>query len=85
MIDEDYNPWLIEINSSPCFEYSTEVTKRLVKMVSEDTVKVIVDHNMAPKKKKKSIDTGKFECIYRGKEFVDKPLNSVGLNLFIEG
>lgn len=53
MIDEDYNPWLIEINSSPCFEYSTEVTKRLVKLVSEDTVKVIVDHNMAPKKKKK--------------------------------
>lgn len=50
MIDEDYNPWLIEINSSPCFEYSTEVTKRLVKMVSEDTVKVIVDHNMASKK-----------------------------------
>jgi hypothetical protein len=44
MIDADYNPWLIEINSSPDFSYSTEVTKVLVKTASEDIVKVIVDH-----------------------------------------
>jgi hypothetical protein len=44
MIDADFSPWLIEINSSPDFSYSTEVTKQLVKVASDDIVKVIVDH-----------------------------------------
>lgn len=33
MIDDALNPWLIEINSSPSMDYSTPVTRRLVKMV----------------------------------------------------
>ena len=46
LIDDEYNPWLIEINSSPSMEYSTvlnivvfikkkkkkEITERLVKL-----------------------------------------------------
>ena len=62
-----------------------EVTKRLVKLVSEDAVKVVVDYAIAPKKKKKSVNTGLFTCIYKGKEIVDKPINAVGLNLMCEG
>jgi len=50
MVDEDFNVWLIEINLSPSLDYSTAVTKRLVKMVSEDVIKVVVDYNMAKKK-----------------------------------
>ena len=30
MIDEDYVPWLIEINSSPDMHHSTPVTAELV-------------------------------------------------------
>lgn len=81
MVDEDFNCWLIEVNSSPAMDYSTPVTERLVKMVLEDTVKVVVDHHLAPEKKKKKIDTGLFECIYRAKRTVDKPMNSFGLNI----
>ena len=47
MVDSDLNCWLIEVNSSPAMDYSTEVTKRLVKMALEDTVKVVVDHHFA--------------------------------------
>lgn len=53
MIDEEFNVWLIEVNSSPAMDYSTEVTERLVKMVLEDSIKVVVDYNLAPEKKKK--------------------------------
>lgn len=44
MVDDDFNCWLIEINSSPAMDYSTHVTERLVKMVLEDTLKVVVDY-----------------------------------------
>jgi tubulin monoglycylase TTLL3/8 len=58
MVDDEFNMWLIEVNSSPAMDYSTKVTERLVKMVLEDTVKVVVDYANA--KKKKKVDTGKF-------------------------
>ncbi len=43
MIDDKYNVWLIEVNSSPTMEYSTKITERMVKNVMMDTAKVIVD------------------------------------------
>ena len=61
MIDDQLNPWLIEINSSPAMDYSTPVTRRLVKMVSEDTVKVMIDPY-----KKKAKKKGLFRLIYDG-------------------
>ena len=85
MIDEDLNCWLIEVNSSPAMDYSTAVTERLVKMVLEDTIKVVVDYANASQKKKPKIDTGLYECIYRAKRIVDKPMNSFGLNLEVQG
>lgn len=50
MIDDKYNVWLIEVNSSPTMEYSTPVTKRLVQNMLTDTAKVVVDWRDAPKK-----------------------------------
>lgn len=61
MIDEQYSPWLIEVNMSPAMDYSTHITKRLVKSVMQDTVKVIADS-------RKNRDTGMFRCIYRGED-----------------
>ena len=85
MLDEKFNSWLIEVNSSPAMDYSTHVTERLVKMVSEDTIKVVVDYASAPQKKKSKIDTGLYECIYKAKRIVDKPMGSFGLNLEVQG
>ena len=83
MIDEDFNMWLIEVNSSPAMDYSTDVTTRLVKMVLEDTIKVVVDY--AEAKKKSKVDTGRFELIFKAKRTVDRPTKSFGLNLVCEG
>lgn len=87
MVDEDFNCWLIEVNSSPAMDYSTYITERLVKLVLEDTIKVVVDYADASEKDKKrgKIDTGLFECVYRAKRIVNKPMNSFGLNLEIKG
>jgi len=81
MIDDDLNCWLIEVNSSPAMDYSTPVTERLVKMVLEDTIKVVVDYANASLKRKPKKDTGLYEMIYRASRIVDKPMNSFGLNL----
>ena len=32
MIDENLNPWIIEINMSPSMDHSTPVSKKLVKI-----------------------------------------------------
>jgi tubulin monoglycylase TTLL3/8 len=63
MVDDNFNCWLIEVNSSPAMDYSTKVTTRLVKQVLKDTAKVIVDWKDASRKKKKKVDTGLFQLI----------------------
>lgn len=39
MLDENYNLWLIEVNSSPAMSKSTNVTGRACTMVQEDIIK----------------------------------------------
>ena len=85
MLDTELNCWLIEVNSSPAMDYSTDITERLVKMVSEDTIKVVVDYAGASEKNKKDIDTGLYKCIYKAKKTVDMPHRSFGLDLVAEG
>ena len=48
-------------------DYSTDVTSRLVKMVLEDTIRVVVDYEKANDYNKPDVDTGLFNCIYRGR------------------
>ena len=81
MIDDEFNAWLLEINSSPTMDYSTGVTKLLAQNVMESVVKVISDYGFPPKGvKKKDIDTGDFKLIYKGKKYNEKGLNLFGLN-----
>ena len=43
MIDDLLNVYLIEINLSPDWTYSTKVTEKLIKIASEDIIKIIID------------------------------------------
>jgi tubulin monoglycylase TTLL3/8 len=86
MIDDEFNCWLIEVNSSPAMDYSTHVTEKLVKQCLEDTVKVIVDYEVPKTQKAKNkVDTGEYELIYKSSRVVEKPLNSFGLNMEVKG
>lgn len=68
MLDEDLQPWLIEINSSPSMARNTRATTRLVDCVMEDTIKVVLD-----RKSDRTCDVGRFELAYRAQMISDPP------------
>ena len=71
MIDELLNVYLIEINLSPDWTFSTKVTEKLVKIASEDIIKIVLDN----KDNKEKTDVGRFKLIYNSEKFpkFDKP------------
>jgi tubulin monoglycylase TTLL3/8 len=82
MLSEDLTPWIIEINRSPCMEYTTDVTSRLCRQCLEDSIKVVIDRRENP-----HADTGLFELIYQG-ESSSMPFKSQDpneANLIIHG
>ena len=48
MLDNELNPWLIEVNSSPSMEYSTTITKDLTKKALTDLVACVLDVKYTP-------------------------------------
>ncbi|XP_055386365.1 uncharacterized protein LOC129615259 isoform X2 [Condylostylus longicornis] len=78
MISEDFNPWLIEINSSPDLGATTSVTARMCPACLEDVIKVVIDRRYDIK-----ADTGNFECIYR--QIIPPTPAYMGLNLSLKG
>lgn len=56
ILDEDFNVWLIEVNTNPCIEESSELLKIYLPRMIEDMLRLTIDH-IFPKnkwKKKKS-------------------------------
>ncbi|XP_045511613.1 tubulin glycylase 3A-like isoform X1 [Colias croceus] len=60
ILDKEYKPWLIEINSCPDLNSTTLVTGKICPAVVSDIIKVVIDYAHNHK-----ASTGKFECIYR--------------------
>ena len=71
MLDDKLNVYLIEINASPDWTYSTKVTEKLVKIASDDIMKVVLDlpkENLKPPEER-NVDTGRFKQIFSSSSF----------------
>ncbi|NXN77573.1 TTLL3 monoglycylase, partial [Bombycilla garrulus] len=78
LIGEDFQPWLLEINSCPTMSPSSAMTRRLCANVQRDTLRLVLDRKDDP-----SCSIGAFELLYR-EAAVDSCL-TVGLKLLITG
>jgi D-alanine-D-alanine ligase-like ATP-grasp enzyme len=43
ILDEDFNMWLIEINTNPCIEESSELLKVYLPRMIEDMLRLTID------------------------------------------
>jgi hypothetical protein len=88
MVDDEYNAWLIEINSSPACDYSTTVTERYVQKALVELLSVVLDTRdweAQPRKSRgPSPDTGGWERIYQG-PLLDMPVGSFGTEMSLKG
>ena len=48
MIDEDFKPWLIEINTNPCLETSCATLDRVIPRMLDNAFKLTIDLIAAP-------------------------------------
>ncbi|NWT51102.1 TTLL3 monoglycylase, partial [Erythrocercus mccallii] len=78
LIGKDFQPWLLEINSSPTMSPSSVVTRRLCANVQRDTLRLVLDRKDNP-----TCSIGAFELLYR--EAAVSSCLSVGLQLAVTG
>ena len=48
MIDENYKPWLIEVNNNPCLETSCLLLNKIIPSVIENVLRIAVDPMFPP-------------------------------------
>lgn len=48
MIDCDFHPWLIEINTNPCLELSSPLLLEIIPVMIENALKISLDSIIAP-------------------------------------
>lgn len=50
MIDENFNTWLIEVNTNPCLELSCPLLARIIPAMVENALKIALDPVFRPPK-----------------------------------
>ncbi|OWZ08473.1 Tubulin-tyrosine ligase [Phytophthora megakarya] len=91
MVDENFTPWLIEVNSSPACDYSTPIAQRYVESGLSGVIKVVVDHREYEMQKRSGNaaglnepDTGCWRRIHKA-EYIGKPMSSYAVDFQVKG
>ncbi len=85
MIDKDFKPWLIEINSSPACDYSTPVTELFVKASLPGILDIVFSSNDDRNNSLKSPNhISGWEKIYSA-EYLQKTSHQIGSNIILNG
>lgn len=88
MIDSEFMPWLIEVNTNPCLELSSPYLKILIPAMIENAFKIVVDSVFPPPTGSylEDIVVNRFELIFHqekeGKELL-KTLNGMNEGIII--
>jgi hypothetical protein len=53
IIDDEFNPFLIEVNTNPCLEESSTLLKIILRRMMDDLMKLTIDLLFLPKRKSK--------------------------------
>ena len=64
MVDEQFNVWLIEANTSPSNELSTPVTTKVIEEFQRDQAKLFLDRRVLGKDRQAHKDIGKFRLLF---------------------
>jgi len=83
MIDEDFRPWLIEVNSSPDMSKNAPILKKIVFEAVDDLVGVVTNSNNAStakikamgKKREEAEGTCRWRLVHRGKSIPEKKMH----------
>ncbi len=54
ILDGEYNPWMIEVNTNPCLEESSKLLERYIPRMVNDMLKLTVDLAFPPKRGQQS-------------------------------
>lgn len=73
MIDEDFHPWLIEINTNPCLELSCPLLGRIIPAMVENALRIGLDPLFPPPANllqksncfnDQALETNRFELVF---------------------
>lgn len=85
MIDRNFRPWLIEVNTNPCLELSSPHLRTIIPAMVENAVKITVDSMFPPPvgQHLEAYSNNKFELIFHQDLEGRSLLEQLGENIFL--